>query len=144
MGFMAESVTVAWDWRPHGLVTLVDGKLVFPRAPNVAGVYRLTFQDGGGMPAGVYVGEADLLPRRFQQYRTPGPSQQTNLRLNPIMVNTLTGGGRIAVEIAASAQLIAADGPAVPLDLTWKAARVLVERAAEVAERVAGALVLNK
>jgi hypothetical protein len=60
------------------------------------------------------------------------------------MVSTLATGGRISVEIATSAQLITADGSAVPLDLKWKAARVLVERAAEVAERVAGAFVLNK
>jgi len=141
---MSESVTVAWDWRPCGLVALVDGKLAFPRVPGTAGVYRLTFQDGCGGSAGVYVGEADLLPRRFQHYRTPGASQQTNLRLNPVMVSTLAAGGRIAVEIATSAQLMAADGSAVPLDLTRKAARVLVERAAEVAERTAGVLVLNK
>lgn len=81
---MAESVTVSWDWRVCGQVTLVGEKLVFPRAPNAAGVYRLTFQDDRGRQTGVYVGEADLLLRRFQQYRTPGVSQQTNLRLNPV------------------------------------------------------------
>lgn len=141
---MGESVTVAWDWRACGLVALAGGKLAFPRVPSTAGVYRLTFQDCYGGPAGVYVGEAELLPRRFQHYRTPGACQQTNLRLNPIMVSTLGAGGRIAVEIATSAHLMAADGAAVPLDLRWKAARVLVERAAEVAERTAGGLVLNK
>ena len=135
---------MAWDWQPCGLVTLAEGKLVFPRVPNAAGVYRLTFQDDCGRPSGVYVGEADLLSRRFRHYRTPGPSQQTNLRLNPVMVNTLAAGGRIAVEVAVAAGLTGADGSAAPLDLTWKAARVLVERAAEVAERIAGALVLNK
>ena len=135
---------MAWDWRPCGLVTLADGKLAFPRVPSAAGVYRLTFQDGAGGQTGVYVGEADLLPRRFQHYRTPGASQQTNLRLNPIMVNTLAAGGRIAVEVAVTVHLVAADGSAVPLDLTWKAVRVLVERAAEVAERTAGVHVLNK
>jgi hypothetical protein len=141
---MGETVTVAWEWRPCGLVTLAEGKLVFPRVPNAAGVYRLTFQDDCGQQSGVYVGEADLLPRRFQQYRTPGASQQTNLRLNPVMVSTLATGGRVAIEIAITAHLRSADGSAVPLDLTWKAARVLVERAAEVAERAAGAVVLNK
>jgi hypothetical protein len=141
---MAEAVTVGWDWRPCGLVALAEGKLVFPRVPSVAGVYRLIFQDDCGRQQGVYVGEADLLPRRFQHYRTPGPSQQTNLRLNPVMVSTLAAGGSITVEIAVAAHLTGAGGSAVPLDLTWKAARVLVERAAEVTERIAGALVLNK
>jgi hypothetical protein len=141
---MAGAVTVAWDWQQRGQVTLADGKLVFPRVPRPAGIYRLMLQDAAGFPAGVYVGEADLLARRFQHYRTPGVSQQTNLRLTSIMAAALAAGGRIAVEIAASAQLIAADGSAAPLDLRWKAARVLVERAAEVAERTAGAVVLNK
>jgi hypothetical protein len=141
---MGESVTVAWDWQPCGLVTLAEGKLAFPRVPSAAGVYRLTFQDDCGRQSGVYVGEADLLHRRFQHYRTPGASQQTNLRLNPVMVSTLAAGGRIAVEVGVAARLMGADGSAVPLDLTWKSARVLVERAAEVAERTAGVLVLNK
>lgn len=141
---MTESITVAWDWQPCGLVTLAEGKLLFPRAPSTPGVYRLTFQDDRGQDAGVYVGEADLLRRRFQQYRTPGPSQQTNLRLNPFMVNTLATGGRIAVEVAVAARFTSADGSEIPLDLTWKAARVLVERASEVTERITGAVVLNK
>ena len=33
----------------------------------------------------LYIGETDSLNRRFQQYRTPGPTQTTNIRLNLLM-----------------------------------------------------------
>lgn len=92
-----------------------DGKLVFPRVPRAAGIYRLMLHDAGS-PAGVYGSEADLLARRAQHNRTPGAGQQTNLRLTPIMAAALAAGGRIAVENAASAQLIPADGSAARLD----------------------------
>jgi hypothetical protein len=144
MKLMAESVTVTWDWLPCGNVEIVGGKLHFPRVPAAPGVYRMTFHDDRGQLVGVYVGEADLLPRRFQHYRTPGPSQQTNIRLNLVMVNTLTADGRIRLMVATTAQLVAADGTEAPLNLTWKAARVLVERAAEVTERTAGMPMLNR
>jgi hypothetical protein len=144
MKLMAESVTVTWDWLPCGNVVLVNDKLQFPRVPAAPGVYRMVFQDDRGQLVGVYVGEADLLPRRLQHYRTPGPSQQTNLRLNLDLMNTLAANGRVMLEVAVIAQLVAADGTKAPLNLTWKAARVLVERAAEVGERIAGAPMLNK
>jgi len=44
------------------------GKLSFPLAPEVPGIYRF---DLGEL---VYVGETDRLRRRFQHYRTPGPT----------------------------------------------------------------------
>jgi hypothetical protein len=89
---MAESVTVRWGWQRVGELALAEGKLRFPQVPNCAGVYRFRLTSAAGALTGVYVGEGDPLPRRFQHYRTPGPSQQTNLRLNPILVSTLTAG----------------------------------------------------
>lgn len=95
----------------------------------------------------MYIGEAELLPRRFQHYRTPGTagrSQQTNQRLHPIMVGTLAGGGQIRVEIVTEAQAAGSDGIARPLDLSGKAERVLIEHAAEVGERRTGSPVINR
>jgi hypothetical protein len=121
---------VVWDWRLAGQVMLADGKLVFPRVPDVAGMYRLTLRDSAGARTGVYLGEADLLPRRYQHYRTPGASQQTNMfRVNQVMVNTLASRGRVTVEISTDARVVAPDGVTGPLDRGWKAVRVLVERA---------------
>ena len=141
---VAESMTVTWAWQPAGQVTLVAGSLVFPKVPRVPGIYRFTFLNAAGAHAGVYVGETDRLPRRFQHYRTPGPSQQTNLRMNPIMFDALAQGGHIRVEISTQAEAAGNDGVQRPLDLSWKAARVLVEHAAEVAERIAGSGVINR
>jgi hypothetical protein len=129
---MAESVTVRWGWQRVGELALAEGKLRFPRVPNRAGIYRFRLTSAAGP-----------LPRRFQHYRAPGPSQRTNLRLNPILVSTLTAGGAVGVEVTTEALAVAADGTATSLDLSWKAARVLVERAAEVAARMAGEPVLN-
>jgi len=140
---MAESVTVRWGWQRVGELALAEGKLRFPRVPNRAGIYHFRLTSAAGALTGVYVGEGDPLPRRFQHYRAPGPSQRTNLRLNPILVSTLTAGGAVGVEVTTEALAVAADGTATSLDLSWKAARVLVERAAEVAARMAGEPVLN-
>jgi hypothetical protein len=60
-------------------------------------------------------------------------------RLNRVTVETLSATGRIDVEAATQVN-IATDGEQpVPLDLSWKAARVLIERAAEASERIAAA-----
>ena len=119
-----ESITVTWSWQLVGRVALVDGKLAFPPVPGATGVYRFTFFEASGEKAAVYVGEAAPLSRRFQLYRTPGPSQQTNVRMNPFMVGTLASGGQIRVEIVTQAQAAGDDGIYRPLDLPWKAALV--------------------
>lgn len=142
-------MTIEWSWQPIGQVRLVAGKLVFPHVPPVPGVYRLTFFDASGKQTGVYVGEANPLPRRFQHYRTPGSplnprAGRTNISLNGLMVTTLAVGGLITVEIATTARARGADGITRTLDFSWKAARVLVERAAEVQERAAGRPVFNR
>lgn len=141
---MAQSLTVSWDWQPVGQISVSDGMIVFPEIPTVAGIYRFTFLDASGGRTGVYVGEADQLRRRFQHYRTPGPSQTTNLRMNPLMIETVAQSGRVNVEIITQAHVRAGDDTVQELDLTWKTARILVERAAELVERNAGATVLNR
>lgn len=138
-------MTVSWPWQPGGQVQLVNGMLVFPPVPDVAGVYRLTFSDEDGQRTAVCIGQSQTLRGRFQHYRTPGANRrQTTGRLNQVMVETLEAGGRIAVEVVTQAQVAAGDGPLMPLDLSWEAGRTLVERAAEVNERTAGSPVLNK
>lgn len=145
---MAESASVTWSWQPAGWVTLGEGALIFPRVPNKPGVYRLTFFDAAGAPAGVYIGEADPLLRRFRRYRTPGSSARpragsTNVRMNSIMIDTLGQGGQIHVEIVTAAKTAGEDGVYRPLDLSWKAARVLIEQAATINERAAASRLLN-
>jgi hypothetical protein len=141
---MAESKVHCW-WQPAVQVALADGMLVFPRVPNAPGVYRFTLSGPAGTR--VYVGESQRLPGRFQHYRTPGgPGEQrtTKFRLNRLMLDALTAGGRVTVEIATQAEAVAGDGTRAALNLSQKADRHRAERAVEAAERASGAALLNK
>lgn len=104
-------------------------------------VYRLTFRPS---PAVVYFGETDNARRRAGNYRTPGASQQTSVRINRKLVEHLTQRGAVDLAIVTSAQMWRnADDPE-QLDLSSKAARLLVENAALVAHQFAdGCEVLN-
>ncbi|MEO1060558.1 MAG: hypothetical protein AAFZ07_04000 [Actinomycetota bacterium] len=90
----------------------------------------------------VYIGETDRLRRRFQHYRTPGPSQSTNLRLNALIRERLAAGESVQVHTLTAAQVDTGSGPR-QLDLTTKAARLLVENAALVFEEAAGTPIEN-
>jgi len=78
-------VAVDCAWQPVGPMQLEAGRLVFPRLVEGPGLYRLTF-DWPDRARGVYIGEADDLRRRAQHYRTPGATQQTNIRMNQALV----------------------------------------------------------
>jgi hypothetical protein len=72
---MPVEMTLMFEWEPLGRVGLdPQGKLVFPRAPSRPGLYRFEFDGAKGRQE--YIGETDTLNRRFQHYRTPGPSQE--------------------------------------------------------------------
>ncbi|MCA1703812.1 MAG: hypothetical protein LC808_11325 [Actinobacteria bacterium] len=129
-------VAVDFAWRDVGKIRVEAGKLRFPDAPEAPGVYRFDLGET------VYIGEADRLRRRFQHYRTPGPSQATNLRLNAVILGVLDNGGSVAVCTVTTASM-EVDGHRSPLDLSEKAARVLVENAALTAARMSGARVEN-
>lgn len=128
-------VAVEFSWRYRGEVRS-DGRLRFPDVPNAPGIYRFDFGQR------VYLGETDRLRRRFQHYRTPGPTQRTNQRLNALMVQLLAGDHAIEVSTATEAT-IEIDGQHGPLDLGSRPARILVENAALVAALMAGEAVEN-
>lgn len=126
---------------PAGLVLLDEsGRLRFPALPAEPAVYRLTLADAG--QARVYIGETDNMRRRGQGYRTPGPSQRTNLRINSLLGNHLAAGGTVGVAIAGTAKVVR-DGVLQPLDLRSKAGRVLAEHVALVAATLDGEPILN-
>ena len=77
-----------------------------------------------------YFGETDNLKRRAGNYRNPGSSQQTSLRLNARLRDHLVAGGVVSFAIAVAAEYAEASGHWAPLDLARKAARVLAENAA--------------
>ena len=82
--------------------------------------------------------------RRFQHYRTPGSSQQTNLRLNGLFREHLERGGQIEVDVAADGVEVGWGGRPVPVDLNDADMRNLVESAGLVAGKAGGLATLNR
>ncbi len=128
--------------REIGRVSLdAQGKLKFPAAPKRPGLYR--FDLTGKIGTQAYIGETDALDRRFQHYRTPGPSQSTNIRLNALMREIIAAGGAIAVAVMDGGAVIIVGGHEMPARLDHKADRVLLEQAAILAARDAGTALVN-
>ena len=134
-------MAVEFRWRRLGIVRRdADGELLFPSTGYVPGVYR--FRVIGDGPERHYVGEASELRRRLQQYRSPGSSQQTNLRLNRLFRDHLEDGGHIEVDVAEGVQLGSDGHP--PADLNEASVRKLVESVGIVAGKAEGLATLNR
>lgn len=137
------SVAVNFGWRSAGAVTLDPaGSLLFPKVGQVPGIYRFNLSDPRtGYSA--YIGETDRVDRRFNGYRNPGPSQATNLRVNPLLVGTLRLGGTVTIELAGSVTMTINGVPAA-VDLSWKPTRLIVENAALLEARAQGVVLHNR
>ena len=138
-------VTVSVEFQWQGLGTLRRdelGGLTFPIAPRRPGVYRFRLCGNGHDQH--YIGETDELRRRFQHYRTPGPSQQTNIRLNERFRVHMAAGGSIDVDIVDDKVAVTAGGTPLDIDLADKATRRLLEHAAVTGEAAAGVELLNR
>jgi hypothetical protein len=121
-------VRVVATWHPAGPVRLQSGALRFPKVDPHPGVYRLMLSGPAGLS--VYVGETDNLRRRMGNYRSPGPSQQTSLRIHELLRTHLAeADGRVVVEIVSDVEVVTSQQRAAA-DLTSKAQRVLIEHAA--------------
>lgn len=129
-------VSVDFSWQALGDVEIEDAMLRFPSAPESPGMYRFDLGQS------LYVGETDRLRRRFQHYRTPGPTQSTNIRLRDLMLEHLHGGKIVSVFIVTYA-VIAVDGVGAQLDLAKKASRLLLESAVLSAAHNSGQIVEN-
>lgn len=135
-------LTVEWAFRGIGDVILDGaGGLQFPDVSAQPGIYRFTLT--ADEESVVYIGGAELLKRRFQHYRTPGPTQSTNERINERIRAVLAAGGAVAVEIAVSASEVTPTGERVRLDLSRKPERALIEAAALLVARRYGTVILN-
>jgi hypothetical protein len=131
-------VRVVFQWSSAGMVELdAGGKPVFAPLEDEPGLYRLTLVGGvAGTPPQVYIGETDNLRRRLSSnYRSPGPSQQTSLRVNALLRSHLAAGGQVDLAIATVAVVHLHGGEQV-LDLRRKAGRLLAENAALVLAQV--------
>jgi hypothetical protein len=120
---------IGMQWTPIGRVVLDQaGRLGFPKAPPAPGLYRLRIRRGGGEEA--YFGETDNLIRRFGNYRKPGPTQQTSLRINAKLKADLAAGAEVAVATVTSQAWIERAGAKITADLASKAVRRMFENAA--------------
>ena len=117
------NITVQFNWSRLGAVTLDDERrLVFPVTPNEPGVYTLTIGNAA------YIGEGVSLRRRWSGYRNPSSSQQTNMRMNPLLV-AAASTEVVTVDVVTAASVVV-DNKERQLDLKRKSARLLVESAA--------------
>lgn len=125
-------VHVRFEWLDAGQVVLdSSSRPLFCALPGEAGIYRFTFAGRSDESRNTrYFGETDNLKRRAGNYRNPGSSQQTSLRLNARLRDHLGAGGVVSFAVAIAAECAEANGNWAPLDLTRKAARLLAENAA--------------
>ena len=139
----AQELGLRYQWTEIGEVTL-DGnsRLVFPGIPAEPGIYRFRFTKDG--KRSVYIGETDNLPRRFQHYRTPGPTQSTNIRLNKLFVDALQKGLSIDVAVIVKTAWIETVQGNEQADLSAKPERMLFEHAAIIQSRAENVHILNR
>ena len=129
------NVRFGFEWNELGDIRIDEfEKLVFPSVSAGPGLYRFCF--AGEHLSSVYIGETSQLRRRFTQYRTPGISQQTNIRLNRVISDALQAGGKVTASV-----LTEIDMPA--LGLVRKHDRVLLEHGAIMCARIDGHEILN-
>ena len=136
-------LSLEFQWRFLGrLQREEDGRLVFPVAPQQPGLYRFRLIDNNN--ARHYIGETDELRQRFRQYRTPGKSQTTNIRMNREFREHMAAGGNIEIDIVQDRISVSSAGAMLRIDLADKATRRLLEHAALVSEAGAGVKLLNR
>lgn len=116
------------QWQLLGRITSQNSRLSFPTPPSKPGLYR--FRVRRGNRESVYYGESENLARRFTNYRNPGPTQQTNVRVNAHFAEMLEKGAEISVAIVFEAAWISRDGNRLAADFSSKAVRRLFEHAA--------------
>jgi len=115
-------------WVPIGRVILSDRRVEFPAAQSVPALYRFRFRNPAS--EALYIGETENLARRFTLYRNPGPSQQTNLRLNGKFRDALSSGAEIAVAVVITSAWIEMGGSRTLADFSARAMCRLFENAA--------------
>jgi len=136
-------LTLRYHWLELGSLTLdASSRLKFPRVSFDPGLYRFRVMKDGGHS--VYIGETDNLSRRFQNYRTPGPSQATNLRLNKVFVEALQAGNQIFVDVIVNSAWLRSGDAEEHADLSLKSHRRLFEHAAIAQSQAEDVYILNR
>jgi len=137
-------LSLCLDWLALGAVTIDEGgRLAFPTAAHLPAIYRFTIRHPSGKEAR-YVGEAADLARRFGNYRTPGPTQQTSLRINATLKEALASGSVVSVAAVVGDAWIDTGDHRFVADLHSKVVRCLLENAAIITGGGADIEMLNK
>lgn len=137
------SVKIKFSWKDIGNVKLDENEnLTFSKPPSIPGVYKLTIISE--FKNSIYIGQTENLLRRFQHYRTPGPSQKTNIRLNIIMIEQLKSGSKITISIISNNASLNRDGINSHANFSKRNERILFEHGALVALKNTTLEVLNK
>jgi hypothetical protein len=135
-------LALSMQWYKLGLVDLDSAHaLRFPSTPSAPGLYRFHLIGEGFIRR--YVGETADLRRRFAHYRRPGPSQQTNIRLNKLLSEHVASGGRVELDIITGGTILTIGEARIDADFSDKATRRLFEYAALVAHGGAAVDSLN-
>ena len=130
--------TISYEWQAADEVRLRGKKLDMPQLTPRPGIYRFRIEHYIGNVS-FYVGETDNLFRRMSHYCIPGPSEQTNVRMNAMLARALQEDGRIKVEVVTAALC---SGESLDLQLKWP--RRLVENLAIVELLRVGAAIENQ
>jgi hypothetical protein len=125
-------IALSFEWQMLGHVVIdVNGGVSFPAVTSDAGLYRLRIDSND--KSQTYIGESTNLRRRFGNYRNPGATQQTSLRINALLKQTIAAGAVVAVDVVTERVKLRINGADVIVDLTSQAMRRMIEHAAIVA-----------
>jgi hypothetical protein len=140
---LSHACSLRLSWSPTGKIVFDEaGKLHFPKVESTPGIYRLRTRGKQGNSS-LYIGETDDLSRRFGNYRNPGPTQQTSLRINRFLVELLSAGGEASISLAKTVT-IEATGRSLVVDLADKNIRRMFESLAIVLEQATEIEQLNR
>lgn len=122
---------VVMGWQPLGKLTISEsGRLTFPPVNAVPAIYRFRIKTAAGAERN-YVGEAVNVKRRFGNYRNPGTTQQTSIRINAILKEALAAGAEISVSaVFEDRAWLHRDTESLAVNFLSKAVRCLFENAA--------------
>lgn len=136
-------VAIGLGWSKVGPVRLdMYGELAFPSLREEPGLYRFRFTRDG--MAHAYVGETNRLRRRLHHYRNPGPSQQTNIRMNILLKKVIQDDIIVEVDVLQSPLATTnVCSRSEPPDLSIKSDRLILERVALDELRQNNIVVLN-
>lgn len=139
----AVSCSVQLEWKPVGQVMLdLEKRLRFPHVSAQPGLYRFRVLDTDGER--VYIGESENIAQRFTNYRNPGSSQPTNIRINELFRNALKAGAEIGVTIVTSGAVIDIGQGEQKADLSQKMIRLLLENTSLVSSTSSDITLLNR